>query len=60
MADGPTLAGTVEPAAPADLVMLDRDPADAEGTVEELLATEVLGTWVDGKRVWPEADAETL
>ena len=59
MADGPTLAGTLEPAAPADLVLLDRDPADENGTIDSLLATEVLGTWVDGKRVWPESEAET-
>jgi predicted amidohydrolase YtcJ len=56
LAEGPTLAGTLEPAAPADLVLLDRDPATARG--DELLATEVLGTWIDGRRVWPEREAE--
>lgn len=57
LADGPSLAGTLEPGAPADLAWLDRDPARAE--VAELSAIEVLGTWVLGARVWPEADAET-
>ncbi|HWL65222.1 MAG TPA: amidohydrolase family protein [Actinomycetota bacterium] len=56
LAEGPTLAGTVEPAAPADLVLLDRDPATTHG--DELLATEVLGTWIDGRRVWPEGEAD--
>ena len=57
MAEGPSLAGTLEPGAPADLGWLDRNPATA--TVEELAATEVLGTWVLGQRVWPESEAET-
>ncbi len=52
MAEGPTLSGTLEPAATADLVLLDRDPAEAEA--DDLLETEVLGTWIDGARVWPE------
>ena len=57
VADGPTLAGTLEPAAPADLVVLDRDVAEVP--VAELLETEVLATWIDGKKVWPRAEAET-
>jgi predicted amidohydrolase YtcJ len=56
LAHGPGLAGTCEPGAPADLVWLDRDPGSVSPS--ELLATEVLGTWVDGSRVWPPADAE--
>jgi predicted amidohydrolase YtcJ len=58
LADGPSLAGSLEPTAPADLVWLDRNPAEV--SVDELLETEVLGTWVLGQRVWPEADAEAL
>jgi predicted amidohydrolase YtcJ len=57
LADGPSLAGSLEPSAPADLVWLDKNPATA--TVEELGATNVLGTWVLGQRVWPESEAET-
>jgi hypothetical protein len=57
LAEGPSLAGSLEPTAPADLVWLDRNPAEI--AVDELLETEVLGTWVLGQRVWPEAEAET-
>jgi predicted amidohydrolase YtcJ len=56
LATGPSLAGSLEPAAPADLVWLDRNPATI--SVEDLLDTEVLGTWVLGQRVWPETEAE--
>jgi predicted amidohydrolase YtcJ len=56
LADGPSLAGTLEPGAPADLAWLDRNPAEVD--VDELTKTEVLGTWVLGARVWPERDAE--
>ncbi|MEA2447000.1 MAG: hypothetical protein QOK47_637, partial [Actinomycetota bacterium] len=56
LAAGPSLAGSVEPGAPADLVWVDRDPGTVG--VDELLGTEVLGTWVDGARVWPESEAE--
>ena len=56
LAEGPGLAGTLEIGAPADLTWLDRDPAEVEP--DELIATEVLGTWVDGERVWPTAEAE--
>lgn len=55
LAVGPSLAGSLEPTAPADLVWLDRNPAEI--SVDELLETEVLGTWVLGERVWPEAEA---
>lgn len=40
----------------ADLAWLDRDPLTADP--DELPGTEVLGTWVAGRRVWPDADAE--
>ena len=40
----------------ADLAWVDRDPLEVD--VDSLLETEVLGTWVAGKRVWPEAEAE--
>ena len=53
LAHGPGLRGTLEVGAPADLVALDRDPVAAEP--EALVATEVLGTWIGGRRVWPEA-----
>lgn len=50
---GPGLRGTLEVGAPADLVAVDRDPVGSEA--DDLAATEVLGTWIAGKRVWPEA-----
>jgi len=53
----PEMSGCLEPGAPAELVLLDRDPVEA--SVEELLATEVLGTWIDGTRVWPPEEAES-
>lgn len=52
LAHGPSLRGTLEPTAPADLVWLDRDPVDSDP--DELRATQVLGTWIAGRRVWPE------
>lgn len=56
MAFGPTLDGTLEPGAAADVVALDRDPIESD--VDELLRSEVLGTWIGGSRVWPPAEAE--
>ena len=35
----------------ADLVWLDRDPVEADP--DDLVNTEVLGTWIDGRPVWP-------
>ena len=52
LAHGPGLRGTLEPGAQADLVLLDRDPVASDP--DELRATEVLGTWIAGRRVWPE------
>ncbi|HEX2239924.1 MAG TPA: amidohydrolase family protein [Actinomycetota bacterium] len=49
--------GILEPDRPAHLCWLDRDPVTTDA--EQLENTEVLGTWVRGARVWPEADAET-
>lgn len=56
LADGPSLGGSLEPGAPADLVWVDRNPAEVDP--EELLKTEVLGTWIRGRRVWPLEDAD--
>nr|MBA3350003.1 amidohydrolase family protein [Actinomycetota bacterium] len=50
-------AGTIEPGRWADLIAVDRDPEACEG--EDIGATQVLGTWIKGVRVWPERDAET-
>ncbi len=57
LAEGPSLAGSLVPGAPADLAWLDRHPAETE--VDELTGTQVLGTWVLGERVWPEPEAES-
>jgi len=43
--------GYIAPGQAADLVLLDRDPVSA--TPEELYHTRVLGTWVEGRKVWP-------
>jgi hypothetical protein len=50
----------VEPARPwsGGVALLDRDPLEVD--VDELMKTEVLGTWVGGTRVWPEAEAEAV
>lgn len=47
---------TLEPGMQADLVWIDRDPV--ETAAEELTRSEVLGTWIGGRRVWPRAEAE--
>ena len=49
--------GMIAPGRRADLALLDRDPI--ESSTEEMLATEVRGTWIGGTRVWPEAEAES-
>jgi predicted amidohydrolase YtcJ len=46
---------TLEPGMKADIVWLDRDPLRA--STEELLETEVRGTWIGGSRVWPRREA---
>jgi predicted amidohydrolase YtcJ len=48
--------GTLVPGARADLVLVDRDPVGSSS--DELLATEVLGTWIKGVRVWPDEAQE--
>jgi predicted amidohydrolase YtcJ len=40
----------------ADLALLDRDPLEVDAN--ELTKTEVLGTWIGGRRVWPGSEAE--
>ena len=49
--------GALEPGRRADLAWLDRDPVTT--STEEMLGTQVRGTWIVGKRVWPKAEAET-
>jgi predicted amidohydrolase YtcJ len=49
--------GLLEAGAVAHLAWLDRDPVMARP--DELLSTEVLGTWIAGRRVWPHDDAES-
>jgi len=48
--------GTLLPGARADLVVVDRDPVVCDD--DELLATRVIGTWIEGVRVWPEDSAQ--
>ncbi|MDQ4143114.1 MAG: amidohydrolase family protein [Actinomycetota bacterium] len=50
-------AGSLAAGMRADLALLDRDPLEVDP--DELLKTEVLGTWIAGERVWPQSDAET-
>ena len=45
--------GILKPGAYADFVTLDRDPTKAR-TFGELAETQVTGTWVAGKRVYPQ------
>lgn len=51
------IKGRIEEGLQADVVWLDRDPLTTSG--EDLLRTEVLGTWIEGRRVWPQVEAET-
>ncbi|MBA2725476.1 MAG: amidohydrolase family protein [Actinobacteria bacterium] len=48
--------GTLEVGHQADLVLVSRDPLTTPD--DQLQATEVLGTWIAGQRVWPPDDAE--
>jgi predicted amidohydrolase YtcJ len=52
----PSTRGSIEAGKRADLAWLDRDPIDS--STEDMLETEVLGTWIAGQRVWPTAEAE--
>lgn len=56
LSDRHAIRSTLEAGMQADVAWLDRDPVGV--TSNELLKTEVLGTWVGGARVWPEAEAE--
>jgi predicted amidohydrolase YtcJ len=49
--------GALEPGRRADLAWLDRDPVTS--STEEMLETQVRGTWINGARVWPKAEAES-
>lgn len=55
-ADQDGVRGAIEPGAIADLAWLDRDPVTTDPN--ELLDTEVLGTWASGTRVWPASEAQ--
>jgi hypothetical protein len=48
-------AGVIAAGQSADLVLVDRDLLSVG--VEDLVATEVLGTWIAGERVWPAGEA---
>jgi predicted amidohydrolase YtcJ len=48
--------GCIAPGQWAEFALLDRNPLDVDPT--NLLHTEVLGTWVGGRRVWPRSKAE--
>lgn len=50
------LKGSLLPGMVADLALLDRDPLGVDA--EDLLRTEVMGTWIGGQRVWPPAESE--
>jgi predicted amidohydrolase YtcJ len=52
----PSTRGTIDVGKRADLAWLDRDPIDS--STDEMLQTEVLGTWIGGQRVWPTTEAE--
>lgn len=47
---GDASAGVIAAGQRADLVLVDRDPLDTP--TEELMETQVLGTWIAGERVW--------
>jgi predicted amidohydrolase YtcJ len=50
--------GSIAPGQWAEFALLDRDPLAVDP--DALLETEVLGTWVGGRRVWPRSEAETV
>jgi predicted amidohydrolase YtcJ len=51
LAGNESTRGSIEPGKAADFAVLDRDPVAVDP--DELLATEVLETWIRGRRVWP-------
>lgn len=48
------IAGTIERGKRADLAIVDRDPLEVDP--DDLRKTEVLATWVAGKRLWPDSE----
>jgi predicted amidohydrolase YtcJ len=50
--------GSIAPGQWADFALLDRNPLEVQPG--DLLQTEVLGTWVGGRRVWPGSEAEAI
>ncbi len=55
---GENRAGAIAPGLLAHLALLDRDPIEVDP--DELVKTEVLGTWIEGERVWPLDEAERV
>jgi len=49
--------GSLEPGKWADFILIDRDPTQVDA--QSLARTEVLETWVAGKKVWERAAAAT-
>ena len=49
--------GALEPGKWADFIVVDRDPSQVNA--QELARTQVLETWVGGKKVWQRAAAPT-
>lgn len=56
LAGSTDVKGAMEAGKHADLALLDRDPLKV--STDEMLATEVLGTWARGVCVWPPDEAE--
>jgi hypothetical protein len=47
--------GTLEPAKWADFIIVDRDPTTVDA--QSLARTQVLETWIAGKKVWSRASS---
>lgn len=56
LADEADNKGTIAAGKLAHLAVLDRHPLEIDP--DELVKTEVLGTWIRGERVWPKQEAE--
>jgi predicted amidohydrolase YtcJ len=50
--------GTIAGSQWADFAWLDRNPLEVSS--DDLVKTEVLGTWIAGRRVWPGSEAESI
>jgi predicted amidohydrolase YtcJ len=50
--------GTLEPGKWADFILVDRDPTKVDA--QSLARTQVLETWIAGKKVWGRASASLL